>query len=70
MFSYRLKRKRNTDSKNPRVSKTSNGKIMFSSNCTVCNREKIKRHQRLLSQLGIRTNFSKIPFVDDNLFLV
>lgn len=35
MLSYYLKCKKNTDSENPKISKTSNRKIIFLSNCAV-----------------------------------
>ena len=35
MLSCCLKHKRNTESKNPKIVKTKNGKIMVSSNCAV-----------------------------------
>ena len=37
MLFYCLKCKSKTDSKNPRVEKTKNGRVMPSSNCVVCN---------------------------------
>ena len=36
MLSYCLKRKKNTESINPKVLKTSNGKTMLLSKCTIC----------------------------------
>ena len=60
MLSYCLKCKKNIESINPKVSKTSNNKIMILSNCAICSRKKskfIKEQQAkgLLSNLGIRT---------------
>ena len=40
MLSYCLKYKRNTENMNPKVSKISNGKIIFLSKCAVCNSKK------------------------------
>ena len=37
MLSYWLKYKNNLDSKKPKFSNTSNGRIIFSSECEVCN---------------------------------
>ena len=73
MLSYCLKCKKNTDSINPRVSKTTNGKTMILSNCTVCGGKKskfIKEQQvkGLLSNLGIRTPLNKILLLGDILF--
>ena len=36
MLSYCLKRKKNTENINPKVSKTNNGKIMLFSKCAIC----------------------------------
>ena len=36
MKSYCLKCRKNTENINPRVSKTSNGRTMVLSNCTIC----------------------------------
>ena len=66
MLSYCLKCKKNTESINPKVSKTTNGKMMILSKCAICGSKKskfIKEQQikRLLSNLGIRTPLNKIP---------
>ena len=70
MLSYCLKckkkKKKNTESINPNVLKTTNGKIMILSKCTICRSKKskfIKEQQvkGLLSNLGIRTPLNKIP---------
>ena len=37
MLSYYLKRRKNTESKNPRVVMTKNGRIMLLSICSICN---------------------------------
>ena len=42
MLSYCLKCKKNTESMDPKVSKTSNGKTMILSKCVVCGSEKSK----------------------------
>ena len=42
---YCLKCKQNTESKNPKVARTKNGRIMLLSNCLVCDSEKIKIYQ-------------------------
>ena len=64
MFSC-LKCKKNTDSIDPKVSVTSNGKTMILSKCAICGPKKskfIKKQEakRLLSNLRIRTPLSKI----------
>ena len=42
MLLYCLKCKKNTESINPKVSKTTNGKRMILSKCAICSRKKIK----------------------------
>ena len=42
MLPYCLKRRKNTESKNPSVLKTKNGKMMLSSSCTVSSSKKSK----------------------------
>ena len=73
MSSYCLKCKKNTESINPKVSKTTNGKMMILSKCTICGSKKskfIKEQQtkELLSNFGIRTTLNKIPLLGDILF--
>ena len=65
MLSYCLNCRRNTESKNPKVVRTKNGKIMLLSKCAVCNSKKSKfikeqEAKRLLSILGI-----KVPILSD-----
>ena len=73
MLSYCLKCKKNTESINPKVLKTVNGKAMMLSKCVICGSKKskfIKEQQAkgLLSNLGIRTPLNKIPLLGDILF--
>ena len=73
MLSYCLKCKKNTESINPKVSKTTNGKMMILSKCTICGSKKskfIKEQQvkGLSSNLGLRTPLNKIPVLGDILF--
>ena len=73
MLSYCLKCRKNTDSINPKVTKTTNGKTMILSKCAICGSKKskfIKEQQTrgLLSNLGIRTPLNKIPLLGDILF--
>ena len=42
MLSYCLKCKKNTESINPKVSKTTNGKAMILSTCAICGRNLLK----------------------------
>ena len=65
---YCLKYREKTNSKNPKVVKTKNGRIMVSSNLLVCNSKKsrfIKEQKAcgLLSSFGIKTPLSWIPLV-------
>ena len=73
MLSYCLKCKKNTESINPKVSKTSNDKTMVLSQCAICASKKskfIKKQQAkgLLNNLGIRAPLNKIPLLGDILF--
>ena len=73
MLSYCLKYKKNTESINPKVSKTTNGKTMILSTCAICGSKKskfIKEQQAkgLLSNLGLRTPLNKITELGDILF--
>ena len=73
MLSYCLKCKKNTESINPKVSKTTNGKTVILSKCAICSSKKskfIKEQQAkgLLSNLGLRTPLNKIPVLGDILF--
>ena len=42
MFPYCLKSKEKTESKNPKLAKTKNGRIIVLSNFTVCGNKKLK----------------------------
>ena len=73
MSSYCLKCRKNTESKNAKVARTKNGRIMLLSKCAMCDSEKSKliKHQEasgILSTLGIKTPLSKIPIVGPLLF--
>ena len=68
-----LKCKKHTKNINPQISSTSNGKVMILSKCEICNSKKSKfinkqEAKRLLSKLGIKTRFSKLPVLGDILF--
>ena len=70
---YCLKCRKNTESKNPKVAKTKNERIMFLSKCAVCDSKKskfIKEQEAsgLLTSLGTRTLLKKIPSVCPFLF--
>ena len=70
---YCLKRRKNTESKNPEFARIKNGRIMLLSNCVVCASKKskfIKQQEAsgLLSSLGIKAPLSKTPLVGPLLF--
>ena len=63
----------NIESKNPKVVRTKNGRIMLLSKCEVCDskRSKFIKDQEasgLLCSLGIMKPLSKIPLFDSLLF--
>ena len=73
MLSCCLKCRKNTQSKNPEVVKTKNGRIMLLSKCSVWNSKKSNFLQEqgargLLNNLGIRTPWSQIPLLGPLLF--
>ena len=68
MLSYCLKCRKNTGSKNPKVARKKNGRMMLWSKCVVCDGKKsqfIKQQEasRLLSSLGIRTSLNRISLL-------
>ena len=70
MLPYCLKRKKNTESVNPRVSTTSNGRTMILSKCAIRGSKKSKfiKNQEakgLLNSMCIRIFLSEIPVLDD-----
>ena len=75
MKSYYLKCRKNTENKNPRFSKTSNGRTMVLSKCDICDSKKsrfVKNQEakELLSNLGVRRPLSKVSILGDILFYV
>ena len=73
MKSYCWKCKKDTESINPRVSNTNNGRTMILLKCAICGSKKsifIKNQEEkgLLSNLVIRTPLSKVPVLGDILF--
>ena len=72
-MSYCLKCKKNTESINPRVSATHNGRTMILSKFAICRSKKskvIKKQEAKgsLSSLSIRALLTKIPLLGDVLF--
>ena len=73
MKSYCLMCRKDTENINSRVLNTSNGRTMILSNCAECGSKKprfIKNQEakELLSNLGIRTQLSRVPTLGDILF--
>ena len=73
MFSYCAKCRKNTQSKNPEVGKTKNGRIMLLLKCSVRNSKKSiftkeQETRGLLSGLGIRITLSQTSLVGPILF--
>ena len=69
MLSYSLKCRKNTESKNAKVVRTINGRIMLLSKCVVCDSKKMKLIKKQeategsLSSLGINTPSNEIPLL-------
>ena len=73
MLSYCLKCRKNIESKNRKVVRSKNGRIMLLSKCAACegkNSKFIKKQEAngLSSSLGIKIPLSKIPLVGPLLF--
>ena len=70
---YCLKCRKNTESKNPKVAKTKNGRIMLLAKCAVCDSKNSKfikdqEDSGLITSLGIKKPLNKIPIVAPPLF--
>ena len=68
-----MKYRKNTESKNPKVARTKNGRIMLLSKYAVCDSKKskfIKQQEAsgLLSSVGIKAPLTKILLVGPDLF--
>ena len=68
-----MKGRKNTENIDPKVSGSSNGRIIILSKCAICGSKKsrfIKNQEAkgLLSNLGVRTPLSKVPILGDILF--
>ena len=71
--SYCLKYRKDIENIDPKVSGSSNGRLMILSKCAICGSKKsrfIKNQEpkRLLSKLGIKTLLNKLPILSDTLF--
>ena len=68
---YCWKCKKNTESKNPKVTRTKNGRIMLLSKRAVCeskNSKFVKEASGLFSSLGTKTPLNKIALLGPFLF--
>ena len=73
MKPYCLKCRKDTENIDPKVSGSSNGRLMILSKCAICDDKKIKfvknqEVKRLLSNLGIKTPLNEVPILGDTLF--
>ena len=73
MLSYCLKCRKNTESKNPKVARTKNGRIRLLSKCIVYDSKKsefikVQEARGFFSSLGIKKPLGKIPFLGLFLF--
>ena len=73
MLSHCLQCRKNTESKNPKATRTKNGRIMLLSKFAVCDSKKLTFIKEqgaigLLSSFGIKTPLSKILLVGALLF--
>ena len=73
MLSYCLMCRKTTESKNPKVVTTKNGRIMILQKCDVCESKiskfiKEQEASALSSSLGVKTSSSKFPLVVPLLF--
>ena len=73
MKSYCLKCRKNIENINPRDSKTSNGRTMVLTKCTICSSKKSRfienqEAKGLFSNFGIKKPLSKVPILGDILF--
>ena len=66
MLSHCLKSRKNTESKNPKVVRTKNGRIMLLSKCAVCNSKKLKFFKEQETK-GFLSNLTgiKVPILSD-----
>ena len=68
-----MKCRKDTETINPRVSKTGNGRTMVLSKCAICGSKKSRSNKNqeakgLLSNLGIKTPLNKVPVLGNILF--
>ena len=73
MSSHYLKCRKNIESINSKISRTSNGKTITLWNCAICGSKisnfiKNQEAKGKLSNLGLKTSLNKIPLLRDILF--
>ena len=73
--SYCLKCKKNTEKIDPKLSASSDCRVMILSKCAICGRKKLRiiKNQEtkgLLSKLGTKTSLSKEPILGNILFWI
>ena len=69
MKSYCIKCRKDTEDIDPKMVKTKNNRLVMQSKCFVCRIKKSRfvkeqKEKGLLSNLGIKTPLSKIPFLN------
>ena len=69
MMTYCVKCRTNTENIDPKIFRTKNNRLLMQSKCSDCKNKKsrfVKEQDAkgLLSNLGIRTPFSKIPLLN------
>ena len=69
MKTYCVKCKKDTDNIDPKMFRTKNNRLLMQSKCSVCKNKKsrfVKEQEAkgLLSELGIKTPFIKIPLLN------
>ena len=67
MKTYCVKCRKDTDNIDPKMFRTKNNRLLMQSKCSVCKNKKsrfVKEAKGLLSNLGIKTPFSKIPLLN------
>ena len=73
MLSFCLRYRKTTESKNPKVARTKNRRIMLLSKCSLCDSTQLKFIEQqevseILSSLGIKTPLTKIPLLGSLLY--
>ena len=59
-----MKCKKDTENIDQKIVRTKNNGLVIQSKCSVCKIKKSKKAKGLLSNLGIKTPLSKIPFLN------